>query len=78
MLRTALIAVIILVPSLCLAQATKKTKDQTISFEDDTIQGDLSKPDGEFVETHKKAKHAALIRVREEFKDKVLQSVSDL
>ena len=51
---------------------------QVINFEDDTIQGDLTKPDGEYVEARKKVNHSNLIRIREEFSDKVLQSVSDL
>jgi hypothetical protein len=54
----------------------KKTTEY--SFEDDTIEGDLTKPDGEYVEARKKVKHSNLIRIREEFKDKVMQSVGEL
>jgi hypothetical protein len=54
------------------------SKQTTISFEDDTIEGDLTKPDGEYVEARKKVKHSNLIRIREEFKDKVMQSVGEL
>ena len=53
-------------------------KTQTINFEDDTIEGDLTKPDGEYVEARKKVNHANLIKVREDFKDKVMESVSEL
>jgi hypothetical protein len=53
-------------------------KKTVINFEDDTIQGDLTKPDGEYVESHKKVRHSNLIKIREEFKDKVLQSVGEL
>ncbi len=53
-------------------------KQTQIDFEDDTIEGDLSKPDGEYVEARKKVKHSNLIRVREEFKDKVMKSVGEL
>lgn len=56
----------------------KYSKQTTINFEDDTIEGDLSKPDGEYVEARKKVRHSNLIRIREEFKDKVLQSVGEL
>lgn len=49
-----------------------------INFEDDTIEGDLTKPDGEYVEARKTVKHSNLIRIREEFKDKVMQSVGEL
>jgi hypothetical protein len=64
----------------------KKTGDGNVtynkkteySFEDDTIEGDLTKPDGEYVEARKKVKHSNLIKIREEFKDKVMQSVGEL
>jgi hypothetical protein len=54
----------------------KKTTEY--SFEDDTIEGDLTKPDGEYIEARKRVKHSNLIKIREEFKDKVMQSVGDL
>ena len=50
----------------------------TIDFEDDTIEGDLTKPDGEYVEARKKVQHSNLIRIREDFEDKVMQSVGEL
>ena len=77
MFRAILIAALVLVPAAGFAQAKEKGP-QVINFEDDTIQGDLTKPDGEYVEARKKVNHTNLIRIREEFKDKVLQSVSDL
>ncbi len=54
------------------------SKQTTINFEDDTIEGDLTKPDGEYVESRKAVKHSNLIRIREEFKEKVMQSVGEL
>jgi hypothetical protein len=56
----------------------QKGGPQTIDFEDDTIEGDLTKPDGEYVEARKKVQHSNLIRVREDFEDKVMQSVGEL
>lgn len=53
-------------------------KTTQIDFEDDTIEGDLSKPDGEYVEARKRVGHEKLIRIREDFKDKVMESVSEL
>jgi hypothetical protein len=53
-------------------------KTTTYDFEDDTIEGDLSKPDGEYLEARGRVKHSNLIRIREEFKDKVMQSVGEL
>ena len=54
----------------------KKTTEY--AFDDDTIEGDLTKPDGEYVEGRTKVKHSNLIKIREEFKDKVMQSVGEL
>ncbi len=53
-------------------------KTTTIDFEDDTIEGDLTKPDGEYIEARKEVKHSNLIRIREEFKEQVLDSVGEL
>lgn len=53
-------------------------KTTTISFEDDTIEGDLTKPDGEYVEARKKVRHSNLIRIRETFKDQVMESVGEI
>ena len=54
----------------------KKTTEY--SFDDDTIEGDLTKPDGEYVNATTKVKHSNLIKIREEFKDKVMASVGEL
>ncbi len=78
---------VLLVPTLAFAQSKKDkagdesvryAKTTTINFEDDTIEGDLTRPDGEYVEARKRVKHSNLIRIREEFKDKVMQSVGEL
>jgi hypothetical protein len=53
-------------------------KKTVINFEDDTIQGDLTRPDGEYVEARKKVKHSNLIRIREEFRQKVLKTAGEL
>ena len=60
------------------AAAAKAQKRSEFSFEDDTIEGDLTRPDGEYVEARKRVKHSNLIRIREEFRDKVMQSVGEL
>lgn len=53
-------------------------KKTVINFEDDTIEGDLKRPDGEYVEARRKVDHSNLIKIREEWRDKVLQSSGDL
>jgi hypothetical protein len=53
-------------------------KKTVINFEDDTIEGDLKRPDGEYVESRKKVQHSNLIRIREDWRDKVMQASGDL
>jgi hypothetical protein len=60
------------------AAAAKAQKRTEFSFEEDTIEGDLSRPDGEYIEALKKVPHSNLIRIREEYRDKVMQSVDEL
>jgi hypothetical protein len=53
-------------------------KKTVINFEDDTIEGDLKRPDGEYVEARKKVDHSNLIKIRENWREKVMQSSGDL
>ncbi len=53
-------------------------KKTVINFEDDTIQGDLTRPDGEYVEARKRVVHSNLIKIREDWRDKVMQAAGDL
>lgn len=53
-------------------------KKTVVSFDDDTIDGNLQKPDGEYVEARKKLRHSNLIRIREDFREKILDSVSSI
>ena len=53
-------------------------KKTVYNFADDTITGDLTRPDQEFLTGRKMARHKSLIRIRENFRTKVLQSVKDL
>ncbi len=77
-----LVTVLVSAVFLC---ATASAQDDVIykkktvyNFDDDTITGDLTRPDQEFLTGRKLARHKSLIRVRENFKDRVLQSVKDL
>lgn len=76
----ALFAVpIVLAPSIATAEENVQYQDRTeIDFDDDTISGDLTRPDGEYVEARKRVRHSNLIRIREDFRDHVLQSVGEL
>lgn len=53
-------------------------KHQVVDFKDDTIEGDLSRPDGQYLESRKKLRHQRLIKVRESFRPEILQSVRAL
>lgn len=60
------------------AQNVQYKKTTEFSFEEDTISGDLTRPDGELVEARRRVRHSNLIRIRENFRDKILQSVGEL
>ena len=49
-------------------------KKTVLSFEDDTLDGDLTRPDHGFIESRKRVRHSNLIKIRENFKDKILGS----
>jgi len=49
-------------------------KKTVLSFEDDTIDGDLTRPDHGFIESRKRVRHSNLIKIRENFRDKILGS----
>lgn len=51
-------------------------KKTVVSFDDDTIDGDLTRPDGAYVESRKRVRHSNLIRIRENFDVEILNSVS--
>lgn len=53
-------------------------KVKTYDFSGDEIDGDLIKPDGEFIDTRKFASHNSLIRIRQDFIKEILKSAEDL
>ena len=55
---------------------TVSYKAKTVyDFDDDTVEGDLVRPDGELVDTRRGAKHSSLIKIRENFIPEMLKSV---
>jgi hypothetical protein len=82
----ALAALFSIVPLGALAQEQKDKpqpkieyeKKTVINFEDDTIEGDLKRPDGEYVEARQKVEHSNLIRIREDWREKLMQASGDL
>lgn len=53
-------------------------KKTIVNFDEDTIDGDLTRPDAAYVESRKRVRHSNLIRIREDFREKILGSVSTL
>lgn len=84
--RMALFALLSIAPLRAYAQEPKAQpppkveyeKKTVINFEDDTIEGDLKRPDGEYVESRQKVDHSNLIRIREDWREKLMQASGDL
>ena len=53
-------------------------KHTVLSFSDDTIDGNLSRPDGQYLESRKRLRHQRLIKVRRSFRLQLLHSVHGL
>jgi hypothetical protein len=47
-------------------------------FEDDTVEGDLQRPDGELVNSLKQTEHSSLIEIRKDFIPEMLKSLEDV
>jgi len=47
-------------------------------FEDDLVQGDLVRPDGELLSVRRRGNRASLIQIREHFIPEMLKSVEDI
>jgi hypothetical protein len=90
-MRKLLVVAAVVLPLVTLAQSREpargsrprrsrrwSTKKTVINFEDDTIEGDLKRPDGEYVEARRRVDHSNLIKIRENWRDKVMQASGDL
>lgn len=53
-------------------------KTTTYDFEDDSVSGDLQRPDGELVDSVRKVKHSSLIEIRKDFIPEMLKSLEDV
>ena len=78
MLTFLLLALGLALASPAAAQEVQYKKTTEYSFEDDTIQGDLTRPDGEYVEARNRVRHSNLIQIRDSFRDRILRSVGEL
>ena len=60
-------------------QDSVQYKAKTVyDFEDDTVEGDLQRPDGELVDSMRKVKHSSLIEIRKDFIPEMLKSLEDI
>ncbi len=53
----------------------KKTE---YDFEDDVVEGAFVRPEGEFLDARRAARHTSLIRIREHFVPEMLKSAEDI
>lgn len=60
------------------APEIKYKKKTVYDFDDDLVEGELQRPDGEFIDTIRKAKHSSLIKIRENFIPEMLKSADDI
>ena len=75
-------AIVVALAGPAAAQSTGAKADdkrvKTYDFSGDDIDGDLVKPDGEFLDTRKFASHTSLIRIRKDFIKEIVKSADDL
>ena len=81
-MRLLLVAALLILPTVAFAQAD--TPQQIIpqrtvlDFDGDLVEATLDSPDLGMIETVKRHRHQSLIKVRESFDDRLLQSASKL
>jgi hypothetical protein len=83
----ALVAgIALLAPGLALAQKAAPAGGDSVSykqktvydFDDDVVEGDLVRPDGEMIGSRGASKHSSLIKIRENFIPEMLKSAEDI
>ena len=77
-LRLLVFLVSLLVSGAVLAEQDITYKSHTvINFDADSISGDLSKPDAQYLKSRKRLRHQRLIKLRKSFRLQILQSIKD-
>ncbi len=56
----------------------QEAEPTTYDFDDDLVQGDLVRPDGELLNIRKRQGRSSLIRIRKHFVPEMLKSVENL
>jgi hypothetical protein len=70
--------VVFLALAFALPVAAQDDNATSYDFEDDLVQGDLVRPDGENLMVRRRGARASLIRIREHFIPELLKSVENL
>ena len=74
-----LIAIVSILAAVALPAAAQDSDNTTsYDFEDDLVQGDLVRPDGENLMVRRRGARESLIRIREHFVPELLKSVENL
>lgn len=53
-------------------QPAGRAKRTVLHFDDDSIRGDITRPDGELVQAPRKVSESSLLRIRQSFLDRAL------
>lgn len=53
-------------------------QERTINFNDEIVEGELVRPDGDLIEGQRSRGSTSLIEIREHFIDKMIQSADDI
>ena len=77
-LRIAGIAIVITALFATPALADDEPDETHYDVAGDTIDGDMMRPDGDFIDTRDFAEHTSLIRVRAEFTEEIIETAEDL
>lgn len=60
------------------APQAKYKRETNYDFDDDVVEGELQRPDGEIIDTRRQARHSSLIKVREHFIPEILKSAENI
>jgi len=60
------------------SQAVAPSAVTHYDFEDDQVEGDLQRPDGELISSIPKAKQKSLIEIRKDFIPEILKMIEDI
>ena len=73
-----LLSIYFVVAIVSLTSPATAQEETSYDFEDDLVQGDLVRPDGENLMVRRKGARESLIRIREHFIPELLKSVENL